>query len=94
MKTLFFLIVLALVASFVIWRIRQSDAKNQIAQAEALELRKMQRREAVTTKDPVIWPTIIRPVSGDQSSESEPEIPEPMMAAIEYEPAEHATLQQ
>ena len=92
MKTLFFLIVLAAVVSIVIWRVRKSDAEAQLAQAEALELRKKLRSESVTTKNPAEWPTIIRTVSGDQSSESE--IPEPMMAAIEYEPAEHATLQQ
>ena len=91
MKALFFLIVLAAVVSIVIWRVRKSDAEARLAQAEALELRKKLRNEAVTTKDPVQWPTIIRTVSGDQSSESE--TPEPMMATIEYEPAEHANLQ-
>jgi len=91
MKALIFLIVLAVVASIVIWRIRKSDAETQLAQAEALELRKMQRREAVTTKDPVIWPVIVRPVSGNVSSEEE--VLEPSMASIEFEPTEHVTLQ-
>ncbi len=93
MKTLFFLMVLALVAYVVIWRLRKSDAASQLAQSETLELRKMQRKEAITTKEPVVWPVIIRPVTGDGSSEAEAEIPEPSMATIEYEPVEHATLQ-
>jgi hypothetical protein len=91
MKTLFFLIVLALVASFVIWRIRKSDADAQLAQAEALELRKMQRREAVTTMDPVRWPTIIRAVSDEVPSEEK--VPEPAMATIEFKPTEQPTVQ-
>ena len=91
MKTLFFLIVLALVASAVIWKIRKSDAEAKLEQSKCMKLRNKQRKEAITPQEHAKWPVIIRPVTGDGSSEEE--IPEPSMATIEFKPTEHPTLQ-
>jgi hypothetical protein len=90
-KTLFFLIVLALVAYAVIWKMRKSDAEAKLEQSKCMKLRNEQRKEAITPQEHVKWPVIIRSVTGDGSSEDE--IPEPSMATIEFEPTEHPTLQ-
>jgi hypothetical protein len=93
MKALFFLIVLALVATVVIWRVRKSDAEADLVRKKATVLRNKQRKEAIAVEDHVKWPVIVKPISGKNPSEEEAEIHEPSMTTIEFKPGEHATLQ-
>jgi len=90
MKTLIFLIIMALVISGMIVSMRKSQAKADLAKQQSLERLKKQRKEALK-QDYVVWPVIVGPLKGHQASRagSEPDHPEqPLMTEIEYVPPE------
>jgi hypothetical protein len=88
MKTFIFLLVVILVISAMILKMRKSQAEADLARRKALERKKRKQKEAITQNDEVIWPVIIRPVGGKAGAEEDPEAEEPQMTAIEFEPSE------
>jgi hypothetical protein len=93
MKMLVFLIIFALVISVLIWRMRKSQAEQELAQRKALERRKKLQKESLTPEIDMVWPVIIRPVSGKRPP-GEAAAEEPSMAAIEFTPSDQLTAQQ
>ncbi|MBT8053786.1 MAG: hypothetical protein HKO99_08510 [Xanthomonadales bacterium] len=91
MKMLIFVIVMAVVASVVLWRVRKADAERDLARRNALKQKKTQRKEAISTEEPVVWPTIIKAV-GKGPSDGDEKIPEPSMSTIEFKPVDHPSL--
>ena len=92
MKMLIFLIVLALVATVVLWRVRKADAERNVARGKAMKRKQEQRKEAITPEEYVEWPVIIRP-TGNRSAEEGKELQEPSMTTIEFKPVDHPSLQ-
>lgn len=97
MKTLIFLIFVVLVISGIIWTMRKSQAKADLAKRKATELLRKRQKEAVTPQEDVIWPVVIRPVKGQHGSaagsnpgdrEKDEVSDELAMTAIDYEPPE------
>jgi hypothetical protein len=88
MKTLIFLIFFILVISGMFWKMRKSQAEADLVQRKSIERKRKKEKEAVTTDEDMIWPVIIKPVSGEGAPDEEPEIEEPSMTTIEYEPPE------
>ena len=68
MKTLIFLIFVVLVISGIVWQMRKSQAKEDLAKRKATELLRQRQKEAVTPQEDVIWPVVIRPVKGQGSA--------------------------
>jgi hypothetical protein len=93
MKMLVFLIIFALVISVLIWRMRKSQAAEELAQRKALDGRKKRQKEAITPEIDMVWPVIIRPVSGKRTP-GEAAVEEPSMAEIEFTPSDQLTAQQ
>ncbi len=87
-KILIFLIVLALVATVVLWRLRKADAERDLARDKAVKRKQEQRKEALTPEEHMEWPVIIRP-SGKSSAEEDKELPKPSMTTIEFKPVDH-----
>ena len=83
MKVLIFLILIALVVS-VVWNMRKSQAKEDLARRKSIKHRKEQEKEVIASKEDMVWPTIIRPVKGDLQSSADAEVEEPSMTAIEF----------
>ena len=83
MKMVIFLIVLALVAIVVLWRMRKADAERDLARDKAIKRKQEQRKEAITPVEFAEWPVIIRP-TGNRSAEEETELPKPSMTTIEF----------
>ena len=92
MKTLIFLIFLALVVFAMYWTMRKSQAKADLERSKSLERQKKQRKEAITPEEHVTWPVIIGPVRGYDQSAADSEIEEPSMTSIEFEPQEKISL--
>ncbi len=88
MKILIFLIVLALVATVVLWRMRKAGAERDIARDKAIKRKQEQRKEALTPEEHAEWPVIIRP-AGNRSAEEEKKLPKPSMTTIEFKPVDH-----
>ena len=97
MKSLIFLIVVGLVVSAIIWKIRKSQAEADLARRKDIERRRKEEKEAMTPEVDMIWPVVIRPLKsqgspggpsrGAQGAE-EPAVEEPMMTSIEFVPAQ------
>ncbi len=94
MKALIFLIFIVLIISAMVWNMRKSQAKTDLARLESIERRREQEKEAVTPMEDMEWPVIIRPVSGRDPSGAEKAIEEPSMTTIEFVPDEHPLPQQ
>lgn len=92
MKMLIFLIVLALVGSIVLWKVRKADAERELARNRDMKLKQKQRKEAITPVEHVKWPVIIKP-GGKKPAAEDAELPEPTMSTIEFEPVDHPGLQ-
>jgi len=92
MKMLIFLVVLALVATVVLWRVRKADAERDLARNNAMRRKQEQRKEALTPEEHMEWPVIIRP-AGKRSAKEDIELPEPSMTTIEFKPVDHPSLQ-
>ncbi len=92
MKMLIFVIILALVGSVVLWRVRKADAEKELARNQEMKRKQQQRKEAITPAEHATWPTIIH-AAGKPKAQSEEEIPELSMSTIEFEPADHPSLQ-
>jgi hypothetical protein len=88
MKTSIFLILVILVISAMIWKMRKSQAEEDLARRKALERKRRKQKEAIAQDDEVIWPVIIRPVGGKPGSEEDPATEGSQMTAIEFEPSE------
>jgi hypothetical protein len=93
MKMLIFLIIFALVAFVVFWRVRKADAEKDLERRKAMKSKQEKRKEVITSDKHVKWPVIIRP-GGKESVEAEEEAPEPTMTSIEFEPVDHTSLRQ
>lgn len=94
MKALIFLILVALVVSVVVWRSRKSQAEADLARRKALKRRREQAKETLTPENDMVWPVIIRPVTGKQSAEEKTANEELSMTAIAFEPAEQSPARQ
>ena len=92
MKMLIFLVVLALVATVVLWRVRKADAERDLARNMGMKRKQEQRKDALTPEEHMEWPVIIRP-AGNRFAEEDKEIPEPSMTTIEFKPVDHPSLQ-
>jgi hypothetical protein len=92
MKMLILLIVLALVATVVLWRVRKTDAERELVRLKAMKLKQKESKEAIVPENHVTWPVIIKPGGKSPVKESE-ELPEPSMTTIEFEPVDHPSLQ-
>ena len=88
MKFIIFLVFLGLALFGLFWKLRQSQAEADRARREALERRRVKEREALKPTADVKWPVIIRPVGGKHPPGDEPEVDQPTMASIEFEPSE------
>lgn len=92
MKMLIFLIVLAAVVTVVLLRVRKADAEKELARSKELKQKQQQRKETITPEDHVKWPVVIsaagKPIEGDEE-----ELPEPTMTSVEFEPADHPSVQ-
>lgn len=93
MKALLFLIVLGSVIALLVWRLRKSQAEEARLRRKALEQRKKKNSEAISQDMEVIWPVIVRPVSGKRPPGDEDAAAEPTMTAIEFEAPEPRTAQ-
>ena len=91
-KILIFLIVLALVATVVLWRLRKADAERDLARDKAVKRKQEQRKEALTPEEHMEWPVIIRP-TGNHFADEDKKQQEPSMTSIEFEPVDHSGLQ-
>jgi len=94
MKMLVFLIVFALIITALVWKMRKSQAEELLAKRKDLERRKKQQREAMTPEIDMVWPVIIKPVTGKRPPGEDESVPEPMMTAIEFAPSDHLVEQQ
>jgi len=90
MKTLVFVFLIIAVVSVTVWRMRKSRAAADLARRKEIERRRQREKEAVTQDTEMIWPVLIRPVTGDTSSNADSRVEEPSMTTIEYEPPESA----
>lgn len=90
MKMLIFLIVLALVATVVLMKVRKADAERELAREKAMKLKKKEHQQAITPKHHAEWPVIIKPAGKRPASEEE--LPEPTMSTIEFKPVDHPGL--
>jgi Sec-independent protein translocase protein TatA len=88
MKILILLIVVALVVVGVKWKLRKYAAEAALARRKSVERMKKQKQEALAQDAEVIWPVMIRPVTG-KGSEAEA-VEEPSMTSIEFEPSQRA----
>lgn len=91
MKMLIFVIVMALVAAVVLWRVRKADAERDLARLQEIKQKKAQLKEAITPEEPVTWPTIIKTV-GKRPADGDEKLPEPSMSTIEFKPVDHPSL--
>jgi hypothetical protein len=89
MKIVILLIVVALVVVGVKWKLRKDQAEAALARRQAMERMKKQKQEALAQDAEVIWPVMIRPVTG-KGSEAEA-VEEPSMTSIEFEPSRRAS---
>lgn len=85
MKALLFLIVLGSVIALLVWRLRKAQAEEARARRKALEQRRKKNSEAISQDMEVIWPVIVRPVSGKRPPGDGEAVEEPTMTAIEFE---------
>jgi hypothetical protein len=87
MKALIILVILALGVSVVVWKTRKARAEAELARRKSLERHKKQLKKAVTPELDMVWPVIIRPVSGKNAAGHVQAVEEPAMTAIEFEPS-------
>jgi hypothetical protein len=92
MKMLIFVIVLALVATIVLWRVRRADAEKNLARHREMKQKQKQRKHAITATHHEKWPTIIH-VGGKPRSKEEEAQPGLSMTSIEFEPSDRPHLQ-
>ena len=88
MKALIFLVVLALAIAALVWHLRKSQAEEALARRDSLERRKKQDKEKITPEMDMIWPVVVRPVTGKRPPGEEPEAHEPSMTSIDFESAD------
>ncbi len=65
MKAVIFLVVIALVLVAVIYRMRKAQAEEIKARHEVIQKRKEKSREAMLADQEVVWPVIVKTVTGD-----------------------------
>jgi hypothetical protein len=91
MKTVIFLIIMALVIAGMLVSMRKSQAKADLAREESLKRLKKERKKVLTPQEYAKWPVIIRPIKGDDATGTKTgadQVDEPLMTSIEYEPSE------
>jgi len=93
MKAFIILAFLALVVSGVIWKMRKSQAEADAARRKTRERLKKQKQKEVTPEMDMVWPVIIRPVSGNNAPGHEAAAEDLAMTAIECELSEPLTAQ-
>jgi len=94
MKALIFLVVFAAIVGVLVWRMRKAEAEAARVKREAIKKRKKKESEALNQDMEIIWPVIIKPVTGKGPPGHESPAHEPTMTAMEFEPAEPKTAQQ
>ena len=90
MKTVIFVIFLALLAAAVFWRVRKADAKRDLERRKAIKEKKQQRQQAIKPQHHGKWPVIIRP-TGKPRGERDEQPPEPSMTTIEFDSENRAS---
>ena len=93
MKALIFLTVLALIVGAVIWWLRKSQAEAVLAQRKAVERRKQKDQESLTPEIDMIWPVVVKPVTGEEAPTEENAAEELQMSTIEFESSEQSKAQ-
>lgn len=93
MKALIFLVVLAAVFSLFFWRLKKSNAEEQAARHKAIEARKKKDQEKITPDMDMVWPVIVKPVTGKRPPGEEAKAEEPSMTTIEFEPTDRPVAQ-
>ena len=91
MKILIFVLAVTAILVAWIWKMRKDQAKELLAQRDAIRRRREKEKKAVTAEMDMVWPVIIKPVKGQASGanpgdhgEEEEAVEEPTMTAIEY----------
>jgi len=99
MKMIIFMILMGLVILGMVWFMRKSQAKEELARQQSIKRLKEPRKDALTLKEPATWPTIVQ-TAGAQASGAvleandlgqEQAAEELSMTSIEYEPSKHAS---
>lgn len=93
MKALIVLIFLALVVSGVVWKMRKSQAEADLARRKTRERLKKQKQKEMTPEMDMVWPVMIRPVTGNNAPGQEKAEEELAMTSIECELSEPLTAQ-
>lgn len=94
MKALIFLIVFGAVIALVVRKVRKDQAEAARERRKAVERRKRKDSEALSQDEEIMWPAIIKSVTGKGAPGDEAPSEEPTMTAIEFEPTEVKTAQQ
>ena len=94
MKAIIFLIVFGSIAALVFWRMRKADAEAARVRRQALHKRKKKDSGALAQDTEMLWPVIVKPVSGKRPPGHEAPHHEPSMTTIDFEPAEPRTADQ
>ncbi|MGD2129290.1 MAG: hypothetical protein PVG42_02420 [Lysobacterales bacterium] len=94
MKAIAFLLVFGLIVAAVFWKMRKAEAEAARARREALHKRKKKHSEALAQDTEMIWPVIVKTVSGKSPPGQESQEHEPSMTAIDFESAGPKTAQQ
>jgi hypothetical protein len=94
MKALIFLIVFAAVIALVVRKVRKDHAEAALKRRKAVERRKKKDSEALSQDTEIMWPVIIKPVTGKGAPGDGAPVEEPTMTSIEFEPTDVRTARQ
>lgn len=93
MTMIIFLFLVVLLVSGIAWNLKKSREKAEKARQKSRELLQQHQKEAMTQDYEMIWPVVIRPVTGGEagakdSDHGDPDagLAEPTMTAVEYTP--------
>lgn len=91
MKALLFLLILGSVVAVLVWRVRKSQAEAAHARRLERDRRKKKDSKALSQDTEIIWPVIIKPVSGKRPPGEKSAVEEPTMTSIDFEPSKSRT---
>lgn len=92
MKALIFLVAMALAVWALVWWLRKAQAEEELERRRLARYRKKKEKRAISPSADMVWPVIIRPVSGKEQVENEFKHEEPSMTAIEYESSDSSEI--
>jgi len=94
MKALIFVIFIVLVVSAMIWTMRKSQAEEDLVRRKTIKRRKKEEKEVLASQEDAAWPTIIRSVTGRDTSDPDSDLKELSMTTIEFVPTEDVPSEQ